>query len=604
MLLAVIMIFTLLPVTAFAANTDKLIALTFDDGPSAYTKRLLDGLRARNVQCTFFLVGVQAERYPGLVKQMWLDGHEIASHTYDHPYLTKLNNSQIYTQLSKNDALLDKCLGMDFNYMLRPPYGDYNSRVLAAVNTPCLYWSMDTGDWQTDNANTVYKAFLKYARDGSLALLHDSHSSSVDAALMAIDTLKAQGYEFVTVSEMYYRRGITLQPGKIYSNAYPGSNGTADGIAEPVITTETIDGGKTVSIKGDSRGNVYYTRNGEYPTPLNSTLYTGPFTVSGNETIKAVSVLKWNGLRSGVTTKQVVYDPAHTPIMYIDDSGCVNISCRTDNSVIFYTDDGSSPNKNSTKYENAFEAVPGTTYHARAYAPSFDESKASMLTYTHNGAVLVDISVDDWCYKYIDRAISEGLFKGYSGAEFRPNENLTRAMLVAVLYRMQNSPDASELTEPFTDIDEDFWCYDAIVWAANNGIISGYEDGSFQPDNDISRQAMCAIMARYMRFAGKDLSGVEAGVLDKFGDKDDISKSLAADVDLMCALGIIQGHTNGKLCPLDGATRAQAAVMLLRMEDAMSGLPDASDEPGETEETETPGETEMPETPEPTEETT
>lgn len=292
--LAALMLAGVMPLPAHA-DGDKLIALTFDDGPSGQnTARLLDGLKARGVHCTFFLVGQMAERNPGLVKRAWEDGHEIASHTYDHPQMTKKTDAQIKQQLQRTDAILDKAVGQDFSYMLRPPYGDYNQRTLKASNTPCFYWSMDTYDWKTRNADSVYREFIKQARDGSIALLHDTHATSVTAALRAIDTLQARGYKFVTLSEMFMRRGINLENGKIYFNAYPGKNGTAPALAQPVVSAEN----GLISISGDSRGSVYYTLDGSLPTPKNSKKYTGPFSAPAGSTIRALTVVKWNGLRS------------------------------------------------------------------------------------------------------------------------------------------------------------------------------------------------------------------------------------------------------------------------------------------------------------------
>ena len=571
--LVMIMIFALFPAAAFAAPNDKLIALTFDDGPAANTKRLLDGLRERNVKCTFFLVGTGVEYRPELVKQMWLDGHEIASHTYNHPALTGESDDNIRKQLQKTDALLDKALGFDQSYMLRPPYGDYNSRVLNTVGVPCFYWSMDTYDWKTQNADSVYNEFIKQARDGSLALLHDTHGTSVDAALRAIDTLKAKGYEFVTVSEMFYRRGINLQAGKIYFNAYPGSYGTADGIAEPVIRDSITDKGKQVTITGDSRGSVYYTTNGEYPTPANSKLYKGPFAVSKDTTVKAVSVIKWNGLRSDVTSVKIKYYPADTPAINITD-GTVTMTCNTANSVIYYTTDGSTPTGKSEKYDGSFQAVPDTTYHARAYAKGYDASAVSRLTLTHNGNLITDVSVGAWYYEAVDRTMTDGLMNGVADKTFAPDAAFSRAMLITVLYRMNNSPDASALSEPFSDVPDNFWGRDAIAWGYNNGIINGYDDGRFRPNKDISRQELCAMLARYIRYSGKDRSGIEPGAVDNFKDSGKIHTVFVDDVDLVCALGIVKGFEDGSLRPAAGATRAQAAVMITRMTDAMAALPD------------------------------
>ncbi len=582
LLLALIMLATILPLQAMAASGDKLIALTFDDGPAgSNTVALLDGLRERGAHCTFFLCGYKVERYPELVKQMWEDGHQIASHTYDHPTLTSQSDAQIRSQLDKTDALLDRALGFNLDYMLRPPYGDFNDRVLKTANLPCFYWSMDTYDWKSQNADAVYRELIKQARDGSLVLLHDSHMTSVTAALRAIDTLQAEGYEFVTVSEMFYRRGITLQNGHIYYSAYPGSYGTADGISEPVVTYENSDLGKLVSISGDSRGQVYYTTNGETPNPQNSRLYTGPFTIMGTTRVKAVSVLDWNCLKSDVSSVEIEYTPSASPVISIE-NGTVSISCETADSEIYFTSDGSAPDRSSELYTESFEAVKGTTYRARSYAPCYDASPVSVLTYSHEGHFFTDITVESWCYETVDRAVSEGIFKGVTETEFEPNTAFSRAMLVTVLYRMAGEPGAEDIENPFTDVPEGYWCYDAILWAYDNGIINGYADGSFRPRSDLSRQALCAMLARYMRYIGKDLSGYETGVLNSYKDGNTVSRSFAADADILCSLDIVRGFEDGTLRPVSGANRAQAATMIIRMLDALDTIPEIQTEAEET----------------------
>lgn len=582
LLLAMLLTAALLPVQAMAAANDKLIALTFDDGPAgSNTQILLDGLRARGAKCTFFLNGYKVERYPEMVKQMWLDGHQISNHTYDHPYLTKCTDAQIRDQLDRTDRLIDKAIGIDLSYMLRPPYGDFNDRVLKTANVPCFYWSMDTYDWKSGaTADSVYREFIKQARDGSLVLLHDSHMTSVTAALRAVDTLQAQGYEFVTVAEMFYRRGVTLQNGHIYYSAYPGSYGTADGIKEPLVSSVNNEYGKQVVISGDSRGKVYYTTDGQMPNPNNSKLYTGPFTVSSTTTVKAVSVLQWNGLKSDVVTSTVKYTPAPTPTISLSD-GVISITCASEKAEIHFTADGSMPDKNSPVYTESFAAEKGTTYRAIAYETGYDASPVSMLTYSHEGHIFTDIAVDLWCYEDIDRAVTAGIFRGTTETTFEPNTQFSRAMLVTVLYRMAGEPDVTGLTEPFTDIGEGFWCYDAIVWAYNNGIIGGYDDGTFRPRNDLTRQALCAMLARYMRFEGKDLSACETGILDSFKDGGSVSLGFRTDVDILCSMNVVRGFEDGTLRPCSGANRAQSATMIMRMLDIFDSIPDVQPEPEE-----------------------
>ena len=89
LLLAVLLVVSLLPLGAAAANGEKLIALTYDDGPSQYTAQLLDGLKARGAHVTFFCVGYQVQARPQIVRRAWMEGHQIGNHTWDHPQLTK-----------------------------------------------------------------------------------------------------------------------------------------------------------------------------------------------------------------------------------------------------------------------------------------------------------------------------------------------------------------------------------------------------------------------------------------------------------------------------------------------------------------------------------
>lgn len=568
LILAVLMLAGIAPVRAQAAGT-KLIALTFDDGPqSKNTARLLDGLKARGAHCTFFMVGTMSEYNPDLVKRAWEEGHEIASHTYDHPALTSLSDKEIRAQLSKNDSILDKAIGIDFDYMLRPPYGDQNARVLAAANVPCFYWSMDTYDWKTQNADSVYNEFIKQARDGSIALLHDTHETSVTAALRAIDTLQAQGYEFVTLSEMFMRRGVKLENGKMYYSCYPGSYGTDPAVKKPVITVKNTSEGKLVSISGDSRGQVYYTLNGELPTPKNSTKYSEPFLVTKDTTVRAVTVVKWNGIRTDTVDRTVKYTPAPAPSMTVSD-GKLIISSELAGAEIYYTTDGSVPTQSSTRYDGGITPEPDTSYRARVYAPGWQPGTVAMLTWTSRGNVFTDVAVDAWCYDAVDRAVSEGIFKGVTATEFSPDTPLTRAMLVTVLYRMAGQPDVSGLRVNFTDVPKDYWCYDALAWALDSGVINGYADGSFRPRASISRQALSAMLYRYTACCGKTLSAQE-DVLSGFADSSDVDPVLYEAVNAMCSAGIVRGYQDNTIRPQRGATRAQAATMLLRMEDMLS----------------------------------
>lgn len=568
LLLALVLIATLLPAGALAANGDKLIAFTFDDGPSQYTATLLDGLAARGAKVTFFVQGINGGTYASTVRRAWQEGHQICSHTYNHPQLTKLSTAGVREQVTKTDAILDSALGFDESYMLRPPYGAYNQSVLDTVGVPCFYWSVDTRDWESRNSDAVYNMIMKYARDGAVVLMHDIHATTIPAALRAIDTLQAQGYEFVTVSELFYRRGITLSAGNIYYSAYPGAAGTADGVAEPAVSYEDTADGKRVTISGDSRGAVYYTTNGEIPTPANSTRYTGPFTLTADTTIRAVSVITWNSIRSDTVTVRVEHIPAVVPELTLADDGTLTMTSATADARIYYTTDGSEPTEASTAYTAPFAAEKDTTYLVRAYAPSFSGSLISQITYGARGSVMRDVTTSQWCYETCDRAMAEGLVTGVAPETFAPNEALTRAMLVTILYRLAGEPEADSLSCPYTDADTQRYYYPALCWATEAGIVEGYPDGTFAPNRDVTRQELCSVLARYLQTLGQLPNFSETNALADFTDADSVAAWARAAVNAMCALHIVTGYPDGTLCPESGATRAEAVTMLLRAADA------------------------------------
>jgi len=199
----------------------KYIALTFDDGPRrATTTRLLDGLAERGVKATFFLIGSQVEHNEDVIRRMDQEGHQIGLHTYDHVQLTALNRADFDAQVEKGRALLKQTLGHN-DFLLRPPYGIYDESVKSWAGCPIILWSVDPEDWRDRDVQREVDHILANVRDGSIILMHDIYSESVDAALQVVDELHRQGYLFCTVEELFALRGIPLEAGEVYTNAYP-----------------------------------------------------------------------------------------------------------------------------------------------------------------------------------------------------------------------------------------------------------------------------------------------------------------------------------------------------------------------------------------------
>ena len=191
------------------------VAMTFDDGPSAHTAKLLDFLKEHDIKVTFFLVGEMIPYYGEAVKREVAEGHEIGYHSYDHTIQTTISTDRIIQDYEKTSKMLKDLTGAEFT-LWRSPGGGYNQRVLDAIPVPHIYWSVDTKDWQTKNADKVCSAILKNATDGSIILLHDLHKTTVEGSIMALQQMIEGDYEFLTVTELLSRDGTPPQPSTNY----------------------------------------------------------------------------------------------------------------------------------------------------------------------------------------------------------------------------------------------------------------------------------------------------------------------------------------------------------------------------------------------------
>lgn len=179
-----------------------VVALTFDDGPHpAYTQLLLDGLKERGVQATFFLIGVNAKGQEAVIEQMARDGHLIGNHTYSHVQLTKISDEKACEEIGKTNSLLEEMCGQKIAYV-RPPFGSWPEALDCLTDMRVVLWSVDPLDWKTQNKDRIVRHIVSHAEDGGIILLHDVYGTSVEAALEVIDTLSAEGYNFVTVDEL------------------------------------------------------------------------------------------------------------------------------------------------------------------------------------------------------------------------------------------------------------------------------------------------------------------------------------------------------------------------------------------------------------------
>lgn len=183
---------------------EKKIALTFDDGPHPqFTESLLDGLKERGVQATFFVTGEHAELHPDIIERMNEEGHIIGNHTYSHMQLTDGNRENFKQELIKTNEILTNITGKEVLFV-RPPYGVWDKTIETELNMIPVLWNVDPRDWCSDDAASVIGRVLKEAGENDIVLMHDYYESSVTAALEIVDELQKRGYSFVTVEEILF----------------------------------------------------------------------------------------------------------------------------------------------------------------------------------------------------------------------------------------------------------------------------------------------------------------------------------------------------------------------------------------------------------------
>ena len=196
-------------------NYDKVIAFTFDDGPSQYTASLVDALIANDSKATFFELGNRMKYNQDIVREIYNRGMEVASHTYAHKNLNKLSESEVDDEINSTNIIFNEITGGNIGY-LRPPYGNANDKVKSRVNMPIITWSVDTEDWLSRNSEAIYNHILEHVNDGDIVLMHDIYPETVEAVKMVLPVLKERGYKVTTVSELAREKGKTLENGHIY----------------------------------------------------------------------------------------------------------------------------------------------------------------------------------------------------------------------------------------------------------------------------------------------------------------------------------------------------------------------------------------------------
>jgi len=198
-----------------------MVALTFDDGPGDLTPKVLDVLERYDAVATFYVIGRQIEKHSDTVMRAYEMGCEIANHTWAHWSLERVSEDSVRSQLYDTNVAIESVTGTAPTNM-RPPYGRINSTVQSVsgeLGLAVVFWSVDPSDYLNRTPERIYDIIMDDVEDRDIILLHDIHERSLEATRRLVPSLIRRGFQLVTVSELMYYSGISLEPGNTYRHA-------------------------------------------------------------------------------------------------------------------------------------------------------------------------------------------------------------------------------------------------------------------------------------------------------------------------------------------------------------------------------------------------
>ena len=230
-------------------------------------------------------------------------------------------------------------------------------------------------------------------------------------------------------------------------------------------------------------------------------------------------------------------------------------NCHTAGFQVWYIDENGNRTPMATRYENG--KIVWEVSHFSDYVIIYEEPALEDMDNPYT-----DVSEDAWYYTDVLYAYANDLMFGIGNAQFAPTTNLTRAMFVTVLWRIAGEPVVTA-EYSFTDVPEDTWYTEAVRWAASNGLVNGYSETAFGPDDNITREQLAAILYRYEQMLGGGFTGMWMFRLD-YNDIAEISDWAYEAMCWMSMKGIVNGKPEKMLDPQGTATRAEAVAMLRR----------------------------------------
>jgi peptidoglycan/xylan/chitin deacetylase (PgdA/CDA1 family) len=217
-------------------DKSHLIALTFDDGPSESTPRLLALLDAVGAHATFFAVGERLAAFVDQARAVVAQGSALWGHGWDHRGLVGMPPTEVAAQLERTREAIERATGVR-PLAFRPPYGAVDETVATCagqVGQAIIVWSLDSGDWDHGDGPTTVARVLDGARDGAIVLCHETVSSTPDAMARVVPELIARGYELVTVADLLAANGASPQPGRVVRGP------VTSGVTEPTDVVRKV----------------------------------------------------------------------------------------------------------------------------------------------------------------------------------------------------------------------------------------------------------------------------------------------------------------------------------------------------------------------------
>lgn len=228
---------------------------------------------------------------------------------------------------------------------------------------------------------------------------------------------------------------------------------------------------------------------------------------------------------------------------------------KAEDVTVWYLNDKGELEEIESKYDKSSGLAEFKTAHLSYYVVGVSEKQDEWKN------PFTDVKTSDWFFEAVKYVVQNELFAGTSETEFSPNADMTRAMLVTVLYRMEGKPEVTA-ENTFTDVLEGQWHTDAVIWANASGIVTGYGEGKFGTNDPITREQMAAILYRYAQMKGYDVT--KTVELAEYEDAASVSSWAESAMKWAVSQGLITGTGSTTLSPSGKATRAQVATILMR----------------------------------------